>query len=93
MPFPIRKAKNKTDVLDEIKRVYSGVPPAPPRVWRENNFNFKQPKDDWLLNLKAMSQLTVEMKYRNSAFDVYLVGDAEDGGKVRTIVGTIKEGN
>ncbi len=86
MPLSIAESKNKTKVFNEVKTNWSKQTAS--NNWTEANFKFKPPKDDWLLGLKALSKLTVEVKW-NSGFKVSLLGTAQDGGQTKTIVGEL----
>ncbi|TKB64405.1 MAG: hypothetical protein E8D48_01850 [Nitrospira sp.] len=86
MPLSIAESKNKTKVFNEIKANWPKQ--AASNNWTEANFKFKPPKDDWLLSLKALSKVTVDVKW-NSGFKVTLFGTDEKGGQIKTIVGEL----
>ena len=93
MPLKLAQAKTKTGVLGEIQREYKGVKTAPPRIWKEENFNFKAPSAGWLKGLMPLAALNVQLKSPNQGYqwNVYLVGQASDGSESSVKVGTISE--
>jgi hypothetical protein len=86
MPLSIAESKNKTKVFNEIKTNWAQQTAS--NNWTEATFKFKPPKDDWLLGLKTLSKVTVEVKWY-SGFKVSLLGTAQDGGPAKTIVGEL----
>ena len=86
MPLSIAESKNKSKVFNEIKTKWDKQTAS--NNWTEANFKFIPPKTDWLLGLKTLSKLTVEVKW-NAGFKVTLFGTAEDGGQTKCIVGEL----
>ncbi len=87
MPLSIAESKNKSKVFFEIKTNWPKQ--AADKDWTENTFKFSPPADHWLLTLKTLSKVTIDVKW-NSGFKVYLLGTLEKGGlQAKTSVGTL----
>ncbi|CUS31611.1 hypothetical protein COMA1_10186 [Candidatus Nitrospira nitrosa] len=77
MPLSIAESKDKTKVFNEIKTNWA--PQVASKNWTETTFNFTPPADHWLLTLKTLSKVKVDVKWE-SGFKVYLLGTLEKGG-------------
>ena len=87
MPLSIAESKNTSKVFKEIKTNWDKQ--AASKGWTESTFNFSPPADHWLLTLKTLSKVTVDVKW-DSGFKVYLLGTLEKGGQqAKTSVGTL----
>lgn len=85
MPIRQSQAKDEVAVFGEIQKVaWPGI--------RYFQFKFHAPKDAWLRELKPKTSITIELHERRgppNVSDVYMAGESQTGGEVRTSIGTI----